>query len=66
MLGLSMSLQLHVRHHRQLCWETGEEDLNLTIANSDTKVEGEVKDYTWFFHHCLKLLLLGSVSIFFL
>lgn len=64
MLGLSMSLQLHVRHHRLVSWETGDKDLNLTIANSDTKIERKVKDYTWLFHHCLKLLLLGSISIF--
>lgn len=63
MLGVTMSLQLHVRHHGLVSWETGDDDLNLTTA-TDTKVEGKAEDYTWLFHHCLKLLLLGGISIF--
>lgn len=54
----------YTRHHRLVRWETGDDNLNLTVANSDTKVEEKVKDYTRLFHHCLKLLLLGSISIF--
>lgn len=64
MLGLAMSLQLYMRHHGLVSWETGDDNLNLTTANSDTKVEGKVEDHTWLFHHCLKLLLLGGISIF--
>lgn len=49
MFGLSMSLQLHVRHHRLVSWEAGDDDLNLVIASSDTKVEGKVKITHGFF-----------------
>lgn len=46
MLGLAMSPQLYMRHHGLVSWETGDDNLNLTTANSDTKVEGKVEDYT--------------------
>lgn len=64
MFGLSISLQLHVRHHRLVSWEAGDDNLNLAIASSDTKVERKVEDYARLFHHCLELLLLGCISIF--
>ena len=48
-----------------MSWVASDDDLNLSTASSETKVEEKTEDYTHLFHYGLKLLMLGDTIVFF-